>query len=483
MRIFKSLHASWAHCTTGLCMGTALATGPLLLCLSTPALAAGDDASLDALEQQISRIQSEQRALQKALVSVQKQIAAHRTVAHAGNAAAHHGAGGAHQIASLEAADHEAGIAVASAEHGEEANNTRPAHFGGNGHLRATGPDAQPSFSGMEDTPTVESVVGHRAEDVISRLAENGVGPHSRETAGAQAAGALGDHGVFHMGPVTLILGGFIDASAVEANRHTASGTFNFWQATPFKNEPRYHTDNFDGSARYSRLSLMARGNVDKYSTISGLFALAFGAGAATTDAYESNSYAFRLRQAYLAYDNSKENFHFLAGQAWSMLTPGRVGIIPRQESLPETIESSMLAGQTWSRQLQFRFVKDFLNHRLWTGLSIENSATLYSLNNFTAGSSDGQVVLPTGQTVTVGSDGTGLTNNALFPNEIAPDVIGKIAWDPHWGHYEVEGILHFPHDRVSTLGGGKNHTAVGGGGGGSMLLPVIQHKVEVRLA
>ncbi|MFT8549560.1 MAG: hypothetical protein ABF739_00480 [Acetobacter okinawensis] len=489
MRIFQSLHASWAHCMKNrLCMGTVLASGPLLLCLGTPAMAAGDDASLDALEQQISRIQSEQRALQKALVSVQKQIAAHRTVAHAGTAAAHHGLA-AHQLANIDAADNEAGIAVASTGHEDEPT---PHHLGANGHFHASGPDAQPVFGGAEDTPTVESVVGHRAEDVISRVAENGVGPHSRETAGAQAAGALGDHGVFHLGPVTLILGGFIDASAVESNRHTASGTFNFWQATPFKNEPRYHTDNFDGSARYSRLSLMARGNVDKYSTISGVFEMDFGAGAATTDAYESNSYAFRMRQAYLAYDNSKENFHFLAGQAWSMLTPGRVGIIPRQESLPETIESSMLVGQTWARQLQFRFVKDFLNHRLWTGLSIENSATLYSTNGFggdangMCGSTklgDGQACVPGGQVATIGSAGTGLTNNALFPNEIAPDVIGKIAWDPHWGHYEVEGILHFPHDRVSTLGAGKNHTAVGGGGGGSMILPVVPHKVEVRLA
>ena len=108
-----------------------------------------------------------------------------------------------------------------------------------------------------------------------------------------------------------------------------------------------------------------------------------FGAGAATTDAYESNSYAFRMRQAYLAYDNSKENFHFVAGQAWRMLTPGRVGIIPRQESLPETIESSMLVGQTWARQLQLRFVNDFLNLRLLTGLSIDNSARLFRPHGF----------------------------------------------------------------------------------------------------
>ena len=467
----------------GLFAGTVLATAPVLGCL--PGLASrASAADLDALEEQIANIQAQQRALQKALMSVQQQIAAHRAAVGGHHVATH--AGSATHHTALQGIS---GVADTTDGVGLAAPEPAVSH-----HRYAAGPDAQPVFSGAQDAPEVESVIGHRAEDVISRLAENNVGPHSRESVGAQAAGALGDHGVFHMGPITLILGGFLDASAVEENRHTATGTFNYWQDVPFKNQSRYHTDNFEGSARYSRLSLMARGNVDAHSTISGFFEMDFGAGASTTNAYESNAYAVRMRQAYLAYDNSKYNFHFLAGQAWSMLTPGRIGITPRQESLPETIEASMLAGQTWARQLQFRFVKDFLNHRLWAGLSIENSATLYNMNGFDKGGShsacnntsslpDGQVYMPNCNVVTVGYDGTGLTNPALFSNEIAPDVIGKIAWDPHWGHYEVEGILHFPHDRVTTPGvGGHNNTAIAGGGGGSMILPVIPHKVEVRL-
>ncbi|QEO17283.1 hypothetical protein FLP30_05675 [Acetobacter vaccinii] len=466
--------------------GTVLLSGSLAGWLDRPAHA--DD--LDLLEQQVARIQAEQHELQKALVSVQKQIAAHRTGRGHGGMQARAATGGGSGVAVAQG--HATGglhgltgLASTQSEEEEGPGLVEPTPVRATRHGRArmvAGADVQPSFSGATDTPEVDSVIGHRAEDVISRLADNNVGPHARETVGAQAAGALGDHGVFHMGPVTLILGGFLDAAAVEENRHTATGTFQYYQDIPFANQARYHTDNFEGSARYSRISLMARGNVDTHSTISGFFEMDFGAGAATTDAYESNSYAFRLRQAYMAYDNSDLNFHFLAGQAWSMLTPGRVGITPRQESLPETIESSMLAGQTWARQLQFRFVKDFFNHRLWTGLSIENSATLYDTTGMTT-SSDGQIVMPNGQLATIGSPGTGLTNNALFSNEIAPDIIGKIAWDPHWGHYEVEGILHFPHDRVSTLGHGHNNTAIAGGGGGSMVLPVIPHTMEIRLA
>lgn len=478
---------------TWLLVGTILAPGLAVTQLCGTARAAEDEtASLEALERQMAHIQEEQKALQKTLVVMQKQIAAHRAaLTHGGSGAAtrsamdssSHRTLTARNAASGASASHkgwspETGPETGTDEPGiETAMNTTPHRTG----HHATGPDAQPVFSGANDRPDVEAVIGHRAEDMVSRIAENSVGPHARETVGAQAAGALGDHGVFHMGPVTLILGGFLDASAVVANRHTASGTFNYWQAMPYPNESRYHTNNFEGSARYSRISLMARGNVDAHSTISGFFEMDFGAGAATTDAYESNSYAFRLRQAYLAYDNSDLNFHFLAGQAWSMLTPGRIGIVPRQESLPETIESSMLAGQTWARQLQFRFVKDFLQHRLWLGLSIENSATLYDTTGFN--NADGTVTLPNGKIATISSNGTGLTNDAPFSNEIAPDVIGKVAWDPHWGHYEAVGILHFPHDRVATLGQGHNNTAIAGGGGGSMVLPIIPHKVEMRLA
>nr|WP_245528431.1 hypothetical protein [Gluconobacter morbifer] len=369
--------------------------------------------------------------------------------------------------------------------------NASPAPDAGTVATNTNAPTAQrdrvtldPTGRGLIDhgTSTQVAVRGRRSEDVMVHFAENGVGPHPRETIGAQSAGAVGDHGVFHLGPVSLMLGGFVDTASVLENRHVASDTFNYWQDMPYPNDPRYHTNNFTGGARYSRLSLLARGNINSESTISGFFESDFGAGADTTDPYESNSYSFRLRQAYIAFDDNKAGWHLLGGQAWSLLTPGRAGIVARQESLPETIESSMLAGQTWARQWQVRVVKDFFDHRLWAGFSIENPATLYDTTGFSA--SNGTVSMPNGAIVTLGENGVGLTNDtANFSNEIAPDVIGKVAYDPTWGHYEVEGILHFPHDRVSMGHSGHNETAIGGGAGGSMILPVIPGKLEIRMA
>lgn len=424
--------------------------------------------SLELMEQQIARIQQQQAQLTKALVGLQKQLVARKTAA-AKTTTSHAGLSKATRQKIMTANNETAPVPETEIE--------EPVRVTPHGHE----PEVRPTFV-TEDVPTIKTVTAHRAEDTIAHTAENGVGPHPRETVGAQAAGAVGDHGVFHVGPVTIALGGFVDAATVLQNRQMSSGTFTFWSGLPYRNSPNYHTNSFEGSARYSRLSLMLRGNIDQYETISGFFETDFGAGADTTNAYESNSYSPRLRQAYLVYDNSKENFHFLAGQAWSMLTPGRIGIVPRQESLPETIDAAMLAGQTWARQWQVRITQDFFKHKLWLGLSIENPQTLYDTTGYTT-QGDERVVLPGGKVATINKDGTGLTNNGPFSNEIAPDVIAKIAYDPHWGHYEIEGIAHFAHDRVSWEGGGHNYTAPTGGGGGSMILPVIPHKVEVRLA
>ncbi|GBQ64051.1 hypothetical protein AA0521_0078 [Komagataeibacter intermedius NRIC 0521] len=439
-----------------------------------PAWADEDPESLDIMERQMEQLQQQQMALQKSLQAMRQQIVQHR--AQMGGTAAH----GGHPLTVTGSGGHVRGGWTPVEGHGTTSSQT--AGIEPMAHPRIGG-HSDP-VSELGDQPTYESVVAHREEDLISHMANNNVGPHNRETVGAQSAGALGSK-VFHLGPVSIILGGFFDAAALVENRQVASGIFNYWNAIPFRNSSNFHTTNFNGDARYSRFSLMARGQLNPHLTVAGFVETDFGASAETTNPYESNSYVPRLRQAYLTLDDSRANMHFLIGQAWTMLTPDRVGIVPRQESLPETIESSILAGQTWSRQWQLRVVKDFMHHRVWTGFSIENPATIYDTTNFPTSGDNGEYGLPgSGNYAKVGSNGVGLTSSTTnYSNEIAPDVIGKVAWDPTWGHYEIEGLLHFPHDRSVINGVGENHTAIAWGAGGSMILPVIPHKLEVRLA
>lgn len=54
---------------------------------------------------------------------------------------------------------------------------------------------------------------------------------------------------------------------------------------------------------------------------------------------------------------------------------------------------------------------------------------------------------------------------------DLAPDVIGKIAFEPGRGHYEVKGLVRFFRDRLS----GANNVATGGGVGGGAIVPVTR--------
>ena len=83
------------------------------------------------------------------------------------------------------------------------------------------------------------------------------------------------------------------------------------------------------------------------------------------------------------------------------------------------------------------------------------------------------------------------------FNTETAPDIIGKLAFDPGWGHYEVLGMVRFFTDNVFTcsvvlangtcpvtvanVGSAGSKITVGEGVGGSVLLPVIPKLLDVQ--
>src|SRR5581483_5328030 len=68
---------------------------------------------------------------------------------------------------------------------------------------------------------------------------------------------------------------------------------------------------------------------------------------------------------------------------------------------------------------------------------------------------------------------------NAFAPTtslstDSVPDVIGKVALDPGWGHYEVMGLTRWFRSRDTVPGQQANRTTHGYGFGGSLLLPVM---------
>ena len=190
------------------------------------------------------------------------------------------------------------------------------------------------------------------------------------------------------------------------------------------------------------------------------------------------------------------------------------VGITPRQENIPLTIDHSRVVGADYTRNWQLRAVKDF---GPWAsfGLSVENPAELVYAGTGAVGNGGnvgGRLVNFTNAGTTyLGS--SGYANN--FATDVAPDIIGKAAFDPGWGHYELFGIARFFNDNTfgcvvspvtlkatatnpaqtaglcSTLVTPTNNTLVpgqqsqrttsGDGVGGSVLLPIIPKYVDIQ--
>ncbi len=303
-------------------------------------------------------------------------------------------------------------------------------------------------------------------------------GPERASSAAGQAAGTTGPSGSFRLGGVTVTLGGFLAAEGAYRTRNITADIGSNYNNIPTASSGNYHTGEFRGSARQSRLSLLAEGEITKDQRVAGYFESDFLGVGTTSNSNESNSYVPRLRQAYLTYDNDQWGAHVLAGQSWSLLTLNRIGITPRQENIPLTIDAQYVPGFNWKRQWQLRVDKDMLDHRLWLGASLEEPQTVY----YTGPNGLG-VTSASGSALVTNPGGSLLNSGANYSNDIAPDLIVKAAFDPGWGHYEAFGLGKLLHDRVNLPNDSHNNTTVGGGVGGGAILPLIPKKLDFQIS
>jgi len=299
-------------------------------------------------------------------------------------------------------------------------------------------------------------------------------------------------------GGVKLTWGGFLAAESVYRQHNTVSDIGTPFASIPYPFSPLYSEPEFRGSARQSRLSLLVEGNLDPTQKLSGYYEMDFLGVGVTSNYNQSNSWAPRLRHAYVTYDNTDWGWHFLAGQSWSLATQNTVGIVPRKENIPLTIDANYVAGFNYTRNWQLRAVKDF-GSMVSLGLSIENPASqVFASSGAIAnnGSVDGLIVNWANPGSSFLGSG-GFANN--FNTETAPDIIGKAAFDPGWGHYEIFGLGRFFTDSVFTcdpllvlpngacattttnIGNANSHVTVGWGVGGSVLLPVIPTFLDLQ--
>jgi hypothetical protein len=280
---------------------------------------------------------------------------------------------------------------------------------------------------------------------------------------------------------VTLTFGGFAAAESIYRSKNETADISSSFTKIPFTNNVVGHTSEARGTARQSRISLLAEGAISPDLKAAFYTELDFQGGAQTANSNESNSYNPRIRNIYGTLDwnnvGGMANLHLLAGQNWSLATLNSKGITPRNEVAPATIDAQYVPGFTWTRQPQVRLTADFDDKQIWAAVSIENPQTTFaSAATGTTGTSIPGLTVTNNSAPTSGFDSA----NTLSLNHV-PDVIGKLAWEPNlWGsrplHMEVFGLYRQFYDRVNVttaanllnLPKGVNNQETDGGGIGA---------------
>ncbi|TWB68403.1 hypothetical protein FBZ87_111105 [Nitrospirillum amazonense] len=265
---------------------------------------------------------------------------------------------------------------------------------------------------------------------------------------------------------VKLTFGGFIEAASVYRSRNMTADVATPYAAIPLKNSSNYDRGEFRGSARQSRVTMLAESDVGPDTHLGAYFESDFLGVGTSSNSGQSNSYVPRLRQGYLTADWKDTGWHLLAGQSFSLVTTNKSGIDPRTEALPMGPDAQYAAGFDWTRNWGLRVVKDW-NRHYWLGVALESPQA--SISGSTA-------LVPNSNT---NPGGSLLNSTANYSTDIAPDLIVKAVAEPGWGHYEVFGLAREFQSRAA----GQNYTETGFGFGAAAILPVVPKYVDIQLS
>ena len=274
-----------------------------------------------------------------------------------------------------------------------------------------------------------------------------------------------------HYKGINITPGGFMAAETVYRQKATGADIPTALSSIPFNGASASQVSEFFGSGRQSRVSLLAEGKTPS-ATYRGYVEADFLGVGTSSNNNQSNSYVMRQRVVW-ADATLKSGLSFQGGQMWSLTAERAKGLsnLSGDVKTPLTIDPNYVPGFVWTRQYGFRVVET-LKHVAF-GVSLENPQTI------TGGSSctQGTVTCLYGASTTAQSSSYNAVN-ATYSYNLGPDIIGKVAVDPGWGHYEAFAIGRFPHYQLwpSTAAPtvSQTNSLATGGFGGSARAPVF---------
>lgn len=281
---------------------------------------------------------------------------------------------------------------------------------------------------------------------------------------------------VIHYKGVKITPVAFFAAEGVYRQKSLNSDINTPFNSIPYSGANEAHVSEFNFTGRQSRLGGLFEGDAGKFK-LSGYFESDFLSAGTTSNDNQSNSYTLRVRQIWGKVE-TKSGFAITGGQTWSLVTEDGKSTNARTEKLPMTVDSQYVVGYSWARQpgvrLQQQLGNSFLGAAVTFAVAVENgqiqsyNATNAPTNFFFAGP---------GQTGGLYNNG-GFSGAQNYTNNVAPDVITKVAFDFPHSHFEVGGLARFFRDRIYPAPGSAangipatpgaapfNDTVVGGGG------------------
>jgi hypothetical protein len=158
----------------------------------------------------------------------------------------------------------------------------------------------------------------------------------------------------FQLGNATVTPFGFVDYTAYLRDKAVGSGVGTNFGAIPFDHSVNGNLREIRTTAQGTRLGLRLDSTVKEWSLL-GYVEADFLGITPNNVAVSSFSDSFRLRLGFI--DTRKGQVEFMAGQAFSLLTPNRKGVspLPSDVYLGLDIDPNYNVGLVWTRSPQFR--------------------------------------------------------------------------------------------------------------------------------
>ncbi|HEY6945119.1 MAG TPA: hypothetical protein VI431_08250 [Candidatus Acidoferrum sp.] len=279
----------------------------------------------------------------------------------------------------------------------------------------------------------------------------------------------------FRIGSANFTPGGFMDFTSIFRSTNVGSGIGTSFAGIPYNNTvPAARLTELRFSPQNSRVFLKVEAPVSESTNVTGYVEGDFLGFQPPNVFQSSNSDSFRLRLYWADVRHAK--WEVLAGEAWTLLTPNRVGLSPMPADIfySQDMDTNYQLGLTWARQTAFRVI--YHPSDTWAvGVSVENpqqfapTSVIFPNSSFAAQLDNGS-----GNP----SSATAVANTSV-PN-VRPDIIVKSAWDWKWReramHLEVAGLSRSFKVFNNLASPATTNTIEGGGGSLNFNLELVKN-------